>query len=396
MKKIILVVFVFLFVFLPFSVSFVSANEDDDISVEEQIENSLQEQMDSIDFSDVEDVLDDLDFDAKEIFKSNSFWEKLNQILNGSVDDGFSYFFQVVINTFFEDVLKFLPLLAIVIVIALLSSLISNFRTKTAEESVGKVVNFVSFGMIVVIIASVVVGFFTSTKDLLCSIQNQMNAIFPILLTFLTAVGGTASFGIFQPSVAILSNFILQVFVFAVLPFFVFLFVLNVVGNLSTSVKLEKMTQFLSSLLKWSAGICFGIFLGVLGIQGIVAGSFDNVSIKATKFAVKSYVPIIGNYLSDGFNVVLASSVLIKNVVGIGGILLLCASILTPVVSIVVCSLILKLTAAILEPISDMGTISNFLNQTSKTMSLLVMLVLGVAFSYFVTIGLVLGTANVF
>jgi len=83
-------------------------------------------------------------------------------------------------------------------------------------------------------------------------------------------------------------------------------------------------------------------------------------------------------------------------VVGIGGILLLCSSILLPVVMMIACSLMLKFASAILEPLGVSSTISSFLSQTSKTLSLLVMLVLGVAFAYFVTIGLVLGTANVF
>ena len=64
------------------------------MTVEEELENSLQEQLDSIDFSAVEDVLDDLDDESKQIFKSTSFWEKVQQILSGNFEDGFSYFFQ--------------------------------------------------------------------------------------------------------------------------------------------------------------------------------------------------------------------------------------------------------------------------------------------------------------
>lgn len=397
MKKFFAIFLLCLVFSMPIGVSSVFANEsEDENTAEEQLDQTLKEQLDSVDFGDAEDVLEGLSEEAKQIFQSTSFLGKLEQILAGDFDQGFSYFFQAVLNTFFSEVLKFLPLLAIVVMIALLSSIIGSFRSKNSEESVGKIVNFVSFLMIVVIVMGVVIGFLTSAKEMLLSIQSQMNAIFPILLTFLTAVGGTVSVGIFQPSMAILSNVVVQVFVMVIMPLFVFLFVLNVVGNLSPNTKLEKMSHFLSSLLKWGAGICFALFLGILGIQGIVAGSFDSVSIKATKFAVKSYVPIIGGYLSDGFNVVLASSVLIKNVVGIGGILLLCSSILLPVVMMIACSLMLKFASAILEPLGVSSTISSFLSQTSKTLSLLVMLVLGVAFAYFVTIGLVLGTANVF
>ena len=105
-------------------------------------------------------------------------------------------------------------------------------------------------------------------------------------------------------------------------------------------------------------------------------------------------MPILGGYLSDGFNVAMAGSVLIKNAVGVSGIFLLFASIISPIVQIVAFLLMLKLTAAILEPTSN-TTIPNFLHQTSKMLGLLVMIVLGVAFMYVITIGLILCTANI-
>ena len=44
-----------------------------------------------------------------------------------------------------------------------------------------------------------------------------------------------------------------------------------------------------------------------------MAGSFDGISIRATKFAIKSYIPIIGGYLSDGLDFIVLSSILRKD-----------------------------------------------------------------------------------
>ena len=163
----------------------------------------------------------------------------------------------------------------------------------------------------------------------------------------------------------------------------------------ATNVKLNKFISLIQSVLKWIAGICFSVFLGILAFHGIVAGSFDSVSIRATRLAIKSYVPVLGSYISDGFNIVCASSVLIKNVVGVAGIFLLFASILTPVFQILACSMLLRLTASILEPIGE-TRIPDFLQQIAKTLNLLIMMILGVAFMYVITIGLILCTANIF
>ncbi len=370
-----------------------SQTEDE---IEKELEDTISGQLESVDFSGLQEILDNLSKDGVGLFGSTSFWDKITRMLNGEFTQDYGSFFQSVLSVFFEEIIGFIPLLATIASVTILCSIIGNLRGKENENSVGQVVDFVCFGAVVVLISTVFVGFLQSATGLMESMQNQMNIIFPILLTFLAGVGGTVSVGIFQPAVAILSTVIVQVFMNIIVPLFVFQFVFIVVNNFSPSVKLNKFISFISSIFKWVAGVCFSIFLGVLAVQGVVAGSFDNVSIRAAKFAIKSYVPVLGGYLSDGFNVVMASSVLIKNVVGVAGIALLFASILCPVVQIVACSLLLKFTSAILEPVTQTSKVPEFLYQVSKLLNLLVMMILGVAFMYVIVIGLILCTANIF
>ena len=140
-------------------------------------------------------------------------------------------------------------------------------------------------------------------------------------------------------------------------------------------------------------GTTFTIFMGFMSIQGITAGSYDKVSIRTAKFAMKSYIPILGGYLSDGFNVILASGVLVKNSVGLAGLILMFATILMPIIQMLVLKLGLNLTAAILEPIVD-KRISNFIMGVSKTLVMLLCTILAVAFMYFIMVGLIISTAN--
>lgn len=396
-NKYVFLLFLFFILSCPFCFSFgvVYAEDFSEQDAQEKLEDATQEQLSSLDFHELQDVLDDLSQNSKDLFGSISFWDKVQKLLNGEFSNDFSSFFDAFINTFFGDALGFIPLLATIVIVTIFCSMISNLRSKSGQAGVGQIVNFVCFSVVVVIVSSIVVGLFFQVKDCVFSMQTQMNIIFPMLLTFLASVGGTVSVGIFQPAVAILSQIVVSVFVYFIMPLFVFVFVLTVLNNFSDNIKLNKMLDFSKSIIKWTASICFGGFLGILTVQGIVAGSYDGVSIKAAKFALKSYVPILGGYLSDGFNVAMAGSVLIKNAVGVSGIFLLCASVLSPLVYIIVFLLLLKLTSAILEPVG-FSTIPNFLHEVSKMLGLLVMIVLAVAFMYIITIGLILCTANIF
>jgi len=396
-RKFIVIVFLLLFLCLcGGGVVFADDSSYTEEEIEQQLEDSIIEQIGSLDFEGLQDILDNLSSQSIDLFGSTSFWDKVNQLINGEFGEGYTSFLGAIASLFFEEIVGFIPLLATIVMVTLVCSIIGNLRSKEGENSVGQIIDFVCFGVVVVLVSAVVVGLLNSATAIMSSMQEQMNVLFPILLTFLAGVGGTVSVSIFQPAVAILSSVIVQVFMTVIVPLFVFLFIFIVINNFSPSVKLNKFISFITSVFKWIAGVCFSVFLGVLAIQGIVAGSFDSVSIRATRFAIKSYVPILGGYLSDGFNIVMASSVLIKNAVGVAGIILLFISILSPVITIIACSLLLKLTAAILEPISENSRIPEFLQQVAKTLNLLIMMILGVAFVYVITIGMILCTANVF
>ena len=370
------------------------ADEGDEQNLEQELGDMATEQISSLDFSELQEVLDRLGENEIKMFGSTSFFDKVTRLINGDFGGGFSSFFDAFIKTMFGDILGFVPLLCTTIIITILCSIISSLKSDKIR-GVGEVVNFVCFGAVAFIISAIIVGVFTTVKETVSSMQTQMSIMFPMLLTFLASVGGTVSVGIYQPAVAILSQVVVSIFMFILMPVFVFIFVLTIVNNFTHNIKLEKMIDFFKSTLKWISTITFGAFLGVLGIQGIVAGSFDGVSIKMTKFALKSYVPILGGYLSDGFNVAMAGSILVKNAVGVSGIILLLSSILSPVVSILSLMLMLKLCSAILEPTTN-SNIPNFLHQTSKLLGLILMILLGVAFMYVITVGLILCTANVF
>ena len=139
----------------------------------------------------------------------------------------------------------------------------------------------------------------------------------------------------------------------------------------------------------------FTLFTGFLTIQGISAGKFDSVSIKATKFAMKSYIPIIGSYISDGMDFFILGSVLVKNAIGLIGVFILFSSIIAPLITILVYKLALQFCSGIIE-MSGNSKMSSFLSSCSKLLIFPIVLILGIAFMYIITICLIMCTANIF
>ncbi len=362
--------------------------------LEKEIQDSVDDQLGSLDLSSLEEIIKSLTSGQSEIFGSSSFLDKIKSIISGEFADGSKSLWSAILSLIFDNLLKYLPIISTVIAIAIFGGMLSGLRPNSNGKSISNLIHFVTYGMIVVILLSMVVKMVEMTSGVITNIKAQMDAIFPILLTLLTAVGGTVSVSIYQPAMALLSGVILNLFNYILLPIFIFSTVFSVVSNLSSNVKLDKFTSFFNSTYKWLVGLIFTVFSAFMSIQGITAGTVDGISIRTAKYAIKSYIPILGSYISDGLGILLASSSLIKNAVGAGGLLLLIATIISPLLELIIFMLALKLIAGIVEPLGN-NQIANFISSLAKSMTLLISLIVGVAFIYFIMLGLVMCTAGI-
>ncbi len=358
----------------------------------EDVSTEVDNQLGDLDFSDLEDLLAGLDEEQLKIFGDSSFVDKIKMIINGEFKELGNTVISATINLVLKQILDFLPLVATILAIGILSSMLGNLRSGK-DKSLGDVIHFVCYALVLVLISSAVMQMLNLSRSTLETMKAEIDILFPILLTLMTAIGGTVSVSVYQPAIALLSGSIMQIFNLVLVPIFIFSLVFAVISNLTSTVKLEKFNSFLNSCFKWLVGSMFTIFIAFMSIQGITAGSYDGISVKTAKFALKSYVPILGGYLADGFNVIVASSVLIKNAIGACGLLLIFVSVLSPILTIVIFSLLLKLTASILEPLSD-GRISSFLFSVSKSLTMLLVILIGVAFMFLIITALIMCSAN--
>ncbi len=371
--------------------SVVYAGEADELA--KQLEDTTSDALDDLDVSELEKILDNTQ-QAARLFGGKSFLEKLASIINGDFANDSTSIWEALINLIFDNILSFLPIIATVIAVSILGGMIQNLKPNFSGKSIGSVVHFVTYGVVVILIFTVITRMITVTTGTIGSIKAQMDAVFPILLTMLSAVGGSVSVSVYQPAMALLASLIINIFTIFLMPLFLISVVLSLVSNLSNNVKLDKFISFINSLFKWVIGLVFTIFIGFASIQGITAGSIDGLSIKTAKFAIKSYVPIVGSYISDGFYIILASSSLIKNAVGACGLLLLVGTILAPIIQLVIFMLALKLMAGIIEPLGD-GKIASFVSTLSKSMTMLISMIVAVSFMYVILTGLVMCSANI-
>jgi stage III sporulation protein AE len=361
----------------------------------EDLGANVNDLLDDIDFAPIEKVVSEFDSQQVKMFSLGNVKDKIQSIINGEQAVDYNTIIEVVLQVLAQIIIQYVPMFALIVGIGIIASLLGQIKSKFNEKSTSDIVHFVCFCLIVIIMATSIKRLITSTTSTIGSMENIINIVFPIILTLMTGIGAVSSVGVFRPVLALMSNLISTVIFKAVVPIFVFSFVLNIIGHLSNNIKLDKFNSFLSSLFKWSVGIVFTLFTGFLSLQGITAGRYDSVSIKATKFAVKSYIPIIGSYISEGMDFLVLGSVLVKNTVGLVGVFILFLTVLSPIISILIIKLGLQLSGAILEMCGS-KKLSEFTTSCSKLLIMPIVIILGVAFMYLITIALIMCTANIF
>lgn len=347
------------------------------------LEDNVEEGLGNIDFSQVDDVAEDFFGDVA---------DKVQSIINGQFDSTES-FWQIIGSLFGKTVKGLLPELISIFVVLVVLGLIRRTNGGLISESTDSVVSFVGITVVLLSILSMVVDCYKQVYLMLSKVSVLSEVTAPILLTLLVANGGNTVSGVCQPSMVMFSTGIIEIIKNIVLPLSIFALVFAAVSNISTNVRVNKASSFLNNAAGWVLGIVFMLFSAVTTVQGISAASIDGVSYRAAKFATKNYIPILGGYLADGFDIVVASTTLIKNAFGAVSLLILLFMIIQPLVAILSVNLGLQAVAALSEPIVDDKYVK-VLGGISKSLTFLSVLVLAVAFMFSIIILIAICCAN--
>ncbi len=310
--------------------------------------------------------------------------EKLRALVSGDLKLDYGNLFEAALAFVWEEGQTMLPAFAVILAVALLLGILNSVKNGFLQSTTSDIIHLVSYISVGAVVLATLIGVLKSGFSAVAAMQKQMEIVFPILMTLMAASGGTVSVGIFRPAVAFMSGAILQLFMDVVLPVAVVVIVLAFVGNLSESVRTERLGEFFKSISKWLVGLTLGLFGLFLTVQGIASAQYDGLSLRAVKYVIAGSVPIVGGFLSGGVELVVAGSLMIKNAVGCFAIFLLAGTVLKPLLLFVAFRLFLRLAAAVTEPVG--GKISAFLSRLAADSGYFLAALLCIAFLYFLTI----------
>lgn len=354
---------------------------------------SIEEMTDELDLSELQRLFSELDENEQSLF-GGDIAGYIKAAASGESGMGFESFFGYVLSAFGASVKDVLPLVASVAGIAAAVALISGVKGNFAGSSTEKAVSIAGVALCSVTVLLSAFSAIKAVGELVGSLRAQCEAVFPILFTLMTALGASGSIAVYQPAVAVLAFSVTELITVVVLPLIIASLVLGVIsGVTSEEGGTESLSKVTASAAKWLMYTSFFLFTAFLSVKGATAAFFDNVSVRTAKFALSRYVPVIGGYLSEGFNTILASVALIKNAVGGTAILVMIVTALPVLMKTIVTSLSLKLAEAVVGTFSN-GKIKKVLSNVTGAVNALIAVVAGTAFLYFIFLMLIIVSGN--
>ena len=359
-----------------------------------EITDNISRLLDGLDLSELQKYLDEHGNDY--LFKfGNSAREIVEFLINGNLQADYGSYLSELFSVIFKDVVNLIPAFATVTAIALLSAVVSSAEGSILGKSTGKIVHLACYSLIILIVTAMLAGIVADCTDCIGGIKRQIEIITPILATLTVLTGGTSSAAIYQPSAIFLSGGAVEIVSGFIFPAAIATIVLNFMSKLNPQTSFSGVTALLKSIMKWVIGITVTVFSIFITAQSSASSLFDGIIFKATKYVVSNSVPMVGNFLSSGFDMLTSAGLLIKSSVGICGIILLLLEIIQPVIILVAFSLILKVVGAIVQPVGE-NVLFSLLSDLSKDIEYFIAGLLTVAFMYALVIMLIINSANSF
>ncbi len=387
-KRWILLVFAVLLLAFPKSVK---AQEEQDAQETRDAEQVLQEGTD--------EIISELDLQAlEEFYQPEAFdGQTLRQTIasltqNGLTDLSAEQALNTIFGALFTELAGNWRFAAEILAMLLLMSLLRNMNSSFGSEvsRAAFYAGYITVAGVAVAVLSDCVRICSNAVQLLC---NAVEGVAPVLMLLLTGMGGSKTSGVLSPVLAGLTGSIFTVITTVVFPLILVYAVLSIASNFSTAIRLGKLAELVESVVKWLLGILFIVFLGVTALKGIAGASIDGISFKTAKYTVDKMVPVIGGMFSETLDTIMACSLIVKNAVGIVGLVSLVCLIGAPVATLAANQFLLKFSAAAAEPFAEKRSV-NLLSAMGKTVQLLTVTLLACTAMAFIFLAVLMGAAD--
>ncbi|NMB00929.1 MAG: stage III sporulation protein AE [Firmicutes bacterium] len=353
-------------------------------------QESIEAQLEALDLAQLLGFVELLEQDYQDFLPSLNWRELVSEGRNSREP---ADLVAVVLKSLLRELYSSLYFLRQLVVIGILAALLQRLSESFGIKAVVELAFAVCFLVLVLLGLQ---SFRIASSVATASIGNMvefMHSVLPMLATLLVAVGGITSATVFHPLLWGLVGTIASLVRYLLLPLILMSTAFSLVAHFSSELSFPKVGSLLRQGVITVLGVAFIVFSGFMVVRGAIAPITDGISLRTAKYLTRTFIPIAGGMFADALEVVVGGSLLIKNAIGVFGLLMILFMVATPLLKVWAMVLIYKLVGVLLEPICDRRIVATL--GTMESSLTLVAIALGtVAVMFFLAITILVGIGN--
>lgn len=369
-------------------ITFIAVLISSNISYADTQDELLKSQQDSLNIS---SFLKEVEKYTSSIYEDINVKDMFNLALTGKIDN--EKLFKSILNILGKEVIGSVKILGSIIVIIVIHSILKSISEGLENKSISQITYYVQYILIVTLIMTNFSQVITMIKESVQNLVGFIDMLIPILLTLIITTGNIVSAGILQPILLFIITFIGNFINNIILPLVLVSTALGIVSKISDRIQIDKLSKFFKSSVVWILGVVLTLFVGVVSLEGNLSSSVDGVTAKTAKAAVSSFIPVVGKILGDAVDTVIGCSSILKNAIGIIGVVVVIGICIAPIIKLTILMAVYYLGAALCQPIADSKIIS-LLEQMGDTFKILLAILCSVSVMLIIGITLVINISN--
>lgn len=285
-------------------------------------------------------------------FSDLSFSDLVLELLQGKLPSGISGLWGEVWRLLFSYLGGQKQLAVQILLIALFSAVCTNFIRVFENSQIADI----SFYMMYLLIGTLLIGAFAEMQSLTVNTLKSLFQFVTLLLpayvvTIVFSAGSISALGFYE--LTLLSVHILQLlFIKMVLPLIQIYVVFLFFNQLTQEDLFSQASEFLKTLLEWILKTTTAILVGLQTIQCLVAPAVDTLK-NSTAHRIVKALPGVGGLMDSAAETIAGSALVIKNAVGVAGMIVVLLICLLPFLKLGLSVLLFRLLCAMLQPISE-------------------------------------------
>lgn len=339
----------------------------------------------------INEFLDSAKTYTESSFPNLDIMKLFSDSISGNIGNFFEY--SNIGKIFSNEISYAINLMISVLIIIIIHSIFKAIIENLGNSSSSQVVYFIQYLLIVTVVVNTFISILDLTKISISNIVNFMNLLIPILITLMLTTGNLVTTNVLQPVLIFMINFIGNFINSFLIPLLLISITISIISNVSDKIQIGRLSKFLKSSVIWILGIVLTIFSCTLSLEGTLSSSVDGLTSKTAKAAVSNFIPVVGKIMGDTVDSVIGCGNILKNSVGIIGIIIILGIVLLPIIKLVVLLISFKVVAAVCEVVAD-NKIVNLIDQIADSYKVLLAILFSISIMFIIGITIVIKITN--